>query len=512
MKILVFIVAYNAESHIESVLNRIPAHLWDQQGHEVEVLIIDDQSKDRTTVVSQAFKVKHQKLNLTIFSNPVNQGYGGNQKLGYNYAINHRFDVVILLHGDGQYAPELLPKFIEMFSDASVDAVFGSRMLTKGAALRGGMPLYKFIGNRILTTCQNLLLGQHLSEFHSGYRAYRVRALKEIPFEFNSPDFDFDTDIIVQLVGAKKKIVEIPIPTYYGNEICRVNGLKYAFKVISSTIRFRLQQFSIFYHPKFDNISDSKQYTLKLNQPSSHQWAIDRCAKYKTVLDLGCGPGFLCAELRNRSCFVIGVDQCTNQVNLDYFKQANLDEPLFDFSSLPQAPQIVLCLDIIEHLKSPERFLLDLRAQLSRLAEIPEVIITTPNIAFFLTRLGLLLGLFNYGKKGILDLTHTRLFTLGSLEKMMISIGYDIIELRGVPAPIQLIFGSGIIGRSLSLLSELLARCWKKMFAYQIWIVAKPLPTMDRLLRDSRQHARALSHDAAARQTDQRSYELPGNP
>ena len=490
MKILIFIVAYNAEAHIESVLRRIPDGVWNQHKHSVEVLIIDDQSKDATTQKSKRFKELTGKLNLTILSNPVNQGYGGNQKLGYYYAIQNRFDIVILLHGDGQYAPEMLPSFIAAFEAHAVDAVFGSRMLAPRAARQGGMPLYKFIGNRVLTTIQNWLLHQKLSEFHSGYRAYRVSALSELPFAFNSPDFDFDTDIIIQLVDTGKKIHEIPIPTYYGNEICRVNGIKYAAQIISSTIRSRLQRYAIAYHPKFDYVQDNSYYSLKLNQPSSHQWAIDFCIKKaRNVLDIGCGPGALEAVLRKHGCYTMGIDQYKQEGHeIDWFHQANLDHDLFDFLNLPREPETILCLDIIEHLKSPEKFLLDLRERASALSRLPEIVITTPNIAFFIIRIGLLFGKFNYGKRGILDLTHTRLFTFSTLKQLLLQNGYEIISIRGIPAPLQLVFGSGLVGRMVTIFNSALTRLWRGLFAYQIFIVTRPLPVLSRLLKDAHRH------------------------
>ena len=193
--------------------------------------------------------------------NPINQGYGGNQKIGFFYAIKNNFDIVALIHGDGQYAPECLNDLLLPIDQGLADVVFGSRMMTRFGALKGRMPLYKFIGNRILTIFQNLMLNSSLSEFHSGYRVYSVKSLKAIPFDLNSNDFHFDTEIIIQLMFAKKRIIELPIPTYYGSEISRVNGLKYAYNVILSTLRACVQKFEILYDPKFDIPMDDKEKT-----------------------------------------------------------------------------------------------------------------------------------------------------------------------------------------------------------------------------------------------------------
>ncbi len=252
MKVLIFVVAYKAENHIDQVLNRIPEDIWNHDKFDTEVLVVDDASKDRTVKISMQYMDENYRKNMIVLENSVNKGYGGNQKVGYSYAIKNNFDIVVLLHGDGQYAPEFLHSMIDPILNNQADAVFGSRMLEKNSALKGGMPLYKFIGNKILTKVQNILLGSNLSEFHSGYRAYRVDTLKSIPFLYNSNNFDFDTDIIIQLVDNNFVVLETSIPTFYGNEICYVNGIKYAFSIIKSTIISRLQFFKIFYNAKFD--------------------------------------------------------------------------------------------------------------------------------------------------------------------------------------------------------------------------------------------------------------------
>ena len=174
--------------------------------------------------------------------NPINQGYGGNQKIGYHYAIKNNFDFVVLLHGDGQYAPEVLTKLLKPTLNNKFNIVIGSRMVKKSLALRGGMPIYKFFGNIILTQIQNFLLSTKLAEFHSGYRIYSVNSLKRIPFYLNTNDFHFDTEILIQLFLVNEKIKEISIPTFYGDEICHVNGLKYGFNVIRMTFIASLQK------------------------------------------------------------------------------------------------------------------------------------------------------------------------------------------------------------------------------------------------------------------------------
>jgi glycosyltransferase involved in cell wall biosynthesis len=179
-RLLVFVIAYQAESTLVEVIRRIPRSVFEE--FDCEVLVVDDASQDGTFEIGQEYRKEHPELPLTVLRNEYNQGYGGNQKVGYSYAIAEGFDFVAMLHGDGQYAPEELPRLLGPLRAGEADAVFGSRMMTQFGALQGGMPLYKYVGNKILTTIQNRMLGTRLSEFHSGYRIYSIAALQSIPY------------------------------------------------------------------------------------------------------------------------------------------------------------------------------------------------------------------------------------------------------------------------------------------------------------------------------------------
>jgi glycosyltransferase involved in cell wall biosynthesis len=485
-RVLIFVVCYNAEHTIESVLDRISETVWENRDYQVEVLIIDDQSPDNTFYKAHQYSNLHPNRKLTVLYNPKNQGYGGNQKIGYCYAIKNGFDAVVLLHGDGQYAPEYLDQMIRPIIEDQADAVFGSRMLHRLDALKGKMPLYKWFGNQVLTFMQNRILKSNLSEFHSGYRAYRIKTLSEIPFEYNSNYFDFDTNIIIQLIDTEKRIKEIPIPTFYGNEICRVNGIKYAFKIIGSCIQSRFNKIGLYYHPKFDYEQANTHYQSKFGYASSHQFAFDAVSEGATVMDLGCGPGFMADKLKEKKAKTVSIDICINPaVRQDSWKcvEANIEE--YDFNDDFDKVEYILILDIIEHLKSPEKFLRVIRERFSK--DNPDVVITTPNIAFLPLRLSLFFGIFNYGKRGVLDLDHSRLFTFKSLIRTLETNGYKIIKKRGIPAPFPLAIGKGIAASVLLGLNRLLILLSKSLFSYQIAVVAKPLPTVKHLLDDAHQ-------------------------
>ena len=209
-RVLVFVVAYEAERHLPDLLDRVPADIWENP--RVHVLVIDDASADAGLSAAERWAERRGVENLTLLRNPVNQGYGGNQKLGYRLAVDAGFDFVVLLHGDGQYAPELLPTFIEAWKESAADVVLGSRMAARAAARAGGMPLRKRVGNRLLTGAQNFLTGRKLSEYHTGYRGYSTALLRKIPFELNTNDFHFDTEILLAGHARRRELRRVRHP------------------------------------------------------------------------------------------------------------------------------------------------------------------------------------------------------------------------------------------------------------------------------------------------------------
>ena len=477
-RVLIFIVAYNAEATIEKVLGRIPQSL---QSGDVEILIIDDFSRDDTFVSGLRCQQRDSAFKITVLRTPENQGYGGNQKLGYRYAIDNGFDIVALVHGDGQYAPEKLPMLLAPLVRDEADAVFGSRMIDKRAARQGGMPVYKWIGNQVLTTFQNWMLGTKLSEFHTGYRLYSTAALEQIPFDRNTNEFHFDTEIIIQFVLRKLRIAELPIPTFYGDEVCHVNGLKYAWDVLKSTIKARLCDIHLFYDRRFDVNPEIGSHSDKLAFPSSQTFAVESCAPGKNVLQLGIGHANVAAELERRNCRVTAIDFAANEFtdNSDTIRSAASPSLPVD---LPMYDQILL-MDLVEHLHDPENFMDALRGQTA--SRRPEVIITTANVAFFVTRVMLALGHFNYSRKGILGIGHRRLFTFKSLRALLEQAGYEILEARGVPAPFPLAVGANFWSRALLEANQLLLKISQGLFAYQVCIRARALPDSRHLLRET---------------------------
>jgi glycosyltransferase involved in cell wall biosynthesis len=492
-RLLVFVIAYYAETTLKSVLERIPRTLLDE--YICEILVVDDASEDRTAAIGREYQQAHPEMRITVLRNEYNQGYGGNQKVGYAFAIREGFDFVAMVHGDGQYAPEELPNLVAPLRDGTADAVFGSRMLIRLGALKGGMPLYKFVGNRILTWTQNLLLGTSLSEFHSGYRVYSVAALKKVAFQLNSNAFPFDTEIIIQLLNAGQRIVELPIPTYYGREISRVNGMKYAKDVTVATLQNVAHRAGLLYQRRFEPVSEfgNAHYDMKFGYASSHQLALDAVPAGATAIDFGSGPGEFARALVSKGCTVAVVDRAFPQsladLGVDVFQQDLDDEPTFDVRRY----QYLMMLDVIEHLKEPERFIERIRAQFDYSSST--LVLTTPNVAFLVQRVMLAVGQFNYGKAGILDRTHTRLFTFRSLRRLLRDAGFRIKEIRGIPAPFPKVLGRGVAGKAALAVNQFLIRVSKTLFSYQIFVVAEGTPDVDFVLQDSKVRSLGRSKD-----------------
>jgi glycosyltransferase involved in cell wall biosynthesis len=237
-RIGVVVVAYNAEGFLAKTLGRISSSTWDQLAG---VIVLDDASADGTFDEALRFMESIGGNGIEVFRNPANMGYGGNQKIGYEKALSLGWDIICLLHGDGQYAPEYLEAIWEPIVHGRADMVLGSRMLPPFKPIKGGMPIYKYVGNKVLTRLQNALLHTHLSEFHSGYRAYRSEALIQCGYEQLSDGFNFDTQIIISMLDRGFSIEEVPVPTFYGDEVCYVNGLSYAKEIMRDTLRYRLR-------------------------------------------------------------------------------------------------------------------------------------------------------------------------------------------------------------------------------------------------------------------------------
>jgi len=470
-RIGIIVVAYNAASTLAAVLDRLPDGF---RSRVAEVVVCDDASTDTTYSVGKEYQAE-TNLPLTVIRRPRNLGYGGNQKAAYRWAIEHGLDIVVLLHADGQYAPEVIEELVTPFETSDCDAVFGSRFMDRGSARIGGMPLYKYVGNRVLSEFSNAATGMGLTEWHSGYRAYRVQALSEIPFERNSDGFDFDTQIILQLHEANKVIVEAPIPTFYGDEICRVNGMRYAKDVIIDVARYRAHKMGFGsgdtafaeggLEPKTSDSSvDRKLLTLLTN------------VRPKRILDLACSDGRLGDLLRLEGHTVIGIDAAKIDGvgdRLDGFVEADLNDGLpVDVGA---AFDVVIGTNVFERVRDPEHLMVQLRRVLTPRGV---VLASIPNVAHWYPRLHVMARHFDYERRGIFDARHLRFFTQKSFERMAERAGMRVRQRSSAGLPLEMVKRGGPspsrLMRLVGAVDQLCLALSPHLFSYQYLFELEP--------------------------------------
>ncbi|MCB0851071.1 MAG: glycosyltransferase family 2 protein [Bacteroidetes bacterium] len=250
-KVVVVMPAYNAESTLEATFNEIPDDLVD------EIILVDDVSSDDT--VGKALELGINKVIRT----PANRGYGGNQKTCYTEALLSGADIVVMLHPDYQYTPKLLEAMVYPIANGLFPVMLGSRILGKGALL-GGMPFYKYVANRFLTAFQNLLMGQKLAEYHTGYRAFSKEILSSLPLEENSDDFVFDNEMLAQIAYAGFVIGEVTCPTKYFDEASSINfkrSVVYGMGVLRVSLAYRLNKWGLL-HSHIFNLAGGKKLDI----------------------------------------------------------------------------------------------------------------------------------------------------------------------------------------------------------------------------------------------------------
>ena len=247
-KIIVIMPCYNVAAVLPKTCGDIPKDCVD------EIIAVDDCSKDNTSEVAK-------ELGVTVVRHQMNRGYGGAQKTGYAEALKRGADIVVMVHGDYQYDPTRVPDFVAPIRSGKADAVTGSRIIG-GSPLKSGMPLWKYIPNRVLTKIENTVLGTDISEFHNGYRAYSRRALEAVPFNDLSEKFDFDTDIIIQMSMRNFKVAEVPHVTRYldeNSQMTFIEGVPYGLSILRTMCRLQLHRMGIKHNPLFDISSSNSE-------------------------------------------------------------------------------------------------------------------------------------------------------------------------------------------------------------------------------------------------------------
>lgn len=240
-KVIAVMPAYNAAATLEQTVADIP------EGSVDEILVVDDGSQDNTVAIAH-------RLGLQVIVHEQNQGYGGNQKTCYRQALEMGADYIVMIHPDNQYDSRVIPVAVEILRLGICDCVLGSRIRTRQEALDGGMPLYKYLANRLLTIVENIALGQNLGDFHSGFRAYRREVLENIPWSRNSNDFVFDSQFLAQAVAFGFKLGDIPVPVRYFEEASSINfrrSVRYGLSTLGVLCRYWLHRLKLWKSPLF---------------------------------------------------------------------------------------------------------------------------------------------------------------------------------------------------------------------------------------------------------------------
>ena len=241
-RVVVVMPAYNAADTLRRTFDEVMA-----QGVVDRVIVVDDASHDETTAIAGSLSDE------IVHTHEANRGYGGNQKTCYRLALEDGAGIVIMVHPDYQYTPKLIPAMASMLGSGLYDCVLASRILG-GYALRGGMPLWRYVANRFLTLSENLLMGSKLSEFHTGYRAFTRELLEALPLEANSDDFVFDNQMIAEILWRGSSVAEVSCPTRYATDASSINfqrSVKYGFGCLETALRFRLARMKLLASPRF---------------------------------------------------------------------------------------------------------------------------------------------------------------------------------------------------------------------------------------------------------------------
>ncbi len=425
-----------------------------------EIFICDAASSDDTYLVGVGYKAVSGQENFTVVRGTA-AGVGASHKDGIEHCRARHFDIVVLLHADGKYAPEAIETLIEPLVRGDVDAVFGSRFLE--GRKPEGTPIHKWVAMRALIGLQKRLFGMGLTDYHCGYRAYSVPAICELPFALNSDTLVFDTEIIGQIKQKGLRVAEVPVPPYTGDETSGLRGVRYAAQVLRALVQFWLHGKGIREYPKF---AIAEKYVYRDSPDNSHRKILELVDRDRQrVLDVGCGAGFLAEALAVRGNNVTGVDvrkaEGVDQ-RVETFLQVDLDRDPIPTDGAPY--DFVMLADVLEHLRDPARFLAQCR---ELLADDGRIIVSVPNVAHWSVRGALLFGRFFYTARGILDRTHLRFFTFASIRDELETAGFVIDRVVPTSPPFQEIF-PGFLGSLLTRATVLGNRFWKELFSYQV--------------------------------------------
>lgn len=465
-QVAIFLVAENAVHSLSGVLDRIPE---DVRERAAEILVCAGGSRDDTYLVGVGYKTVSGFQKLTVMRGS-DAGVGANLKSAIDRCREQGHEVVVLLHADGKYAPEVMGTLIEPLDRDEVDVVVGSRFLESRHP--AGMPRHKALAIRLLSALQERLAGLGLSEYFCGYQALSVPAVAELPYHANRDDLVFPTELLVQIRQKGLRVAEVAVPPYSGDETDGLRGLRYVAGVLHALWRFWLHSRGLREEPKF---AVSEKYVYRREPEASHQRILGLVERDRQlVLDVGCGAGYLAEALAVRGNHVVGVDARRApgvDDRVERFLQLDLDREPLEWSGPPFG--LAVLADVLEHLREPDRLLARCR---ELLADDGRLIVSVPNVAHWTVRLQLLFGRFPYTARGILDRSHLRFFTLASLREELARAGFVVDRIETTAAPYGELLPRGMgsrLGRLLGRIEGIGAHFTRGVFAYQFVVRAR---------------------------------------
>lgn len=453
---------------VRKTLSRIPTELRDW--FEEVVIMLDRPSGG--SLSSASMLQGESRLELRFHRPPRDSGFGAVRKAAFEYALRKGFDQVIVMRGDATHPPEKLPELIQLALADPTRFVLATHLGQARSSSR------RRLSHRVSTFIQNRILGMRLHDYRTSFRLYPSEALARIPFQLDSDNALFDTEIILQLRALGIPIHEAPLVDGDAGNGGDASDAPHDLLDCAAAIGYRLHQIHFTRNGRY-LVDHDIHYTLKRSSTGSHVQIVSAIAEGSTVLDLGCSNGLLARPLLEKNVRVTGVDAGPGvrlSKELTGYYQRDLDLPL----ELPyeRVFDYVVCADVIEHIQNRGQLLRGARRYLKPDGRL---IISTPNIALWFYRLSLLVGRFEYGPRGVLDETHVHLYTGSTFRREIEKAGFTVLRQRVTSLPFEVVFestGRSRLVRSLEFAYHQMARLWPSMFAYQ-YILEAQITTLD---------------------------------
>lgn len=479
MRILLFLESGNIPNKLDELFVRLESQAVADL--EFEVLSIDHKNS------TDLSKIRMGTLKWTTLKNPRKLQYGARQKLCFHYAIKNRFDFVIPLQTTEALE---IPEILSLINSCTpnVDLVIGKGP-RRSFFKNGSVEFAKALCHRALGRIVNFLLRVRFTELPSAYRAYNCTLLAKIPFELNTNDALFDSEVLIQAHAAGAQSKEISVASYCRITYPHVSNLSYSWRLIKLALHYRAYMGAFLYDAKFDIAP--LHYPEKHSRYSSHSKIVARVKSSSTVLDIACGRGYISKRLiHEKNCVVDGIDFLSPTdvaKELRQYTQLDLNKDTEKVAEIVRRGHydFILLPDILEHLNDPEALIQSIR-EASPISKTCLILASTGNIAFGIVRIMLFLGFFNYGVRGILDRTHRHFYTRKSFARLFQQCGYDIKEQFSAPFPLETVLPAANFLRPLASAIEnsleFLNRIWPSFFAFNIMLEIEAQPTLDQLL------------------------------